>query len=100
YEENFDNIEPILFDDDLNILIGPNGAGKSNFLEIINQIFKKLFFTDCKVSPERAIDAKNNPTPQKRGEISNLASKPQHTLEKNNHSKDKPIAIKLQLKFL
>ncbi len=34
-------------DEKLNILIGPNGSGKSNFIEIINQVFKKILFLPC-----------------------------------------------------
>jgi putative ATP-dependent endonuclease of the OLD family len=34
--------------DNLYILIGPNGSGKSNFIEILNQIFKKNLFLECK----------------------------------------------------
>lgn len=33
--------------EDFHILIGPNGSGKSNFIEVINHIFKKVFFLGC-----------------------------------------------------
>ncbi len=39
--------EPIVLEDDRpNIIIGPNGSGKSNLVEIINQIFTKVFFCE------------------------------------------------------
>ncbi|MFC1622883.1 AAA family ATPase [Patescibacteria group bacterium] len=41
FEENIEDVEPIVFGENLNILIGSNGAGKSNFIEIISQLFKR-----------------------------------------------------------
>ena len=57
YCEDLDKCEAIEFEaqnngnSDLHILIGPNGAGKSNFLEILNQIFKKVLFIPCHILP-------------------------------------------------
>src|SRR5262249_16247111 len=31
----------------LHILIGPNGSGKSNFVEVVNQVFKKAISLPC-----------------------------------------------------
>ena len=49
--ENISECEKLHFEaqngEDLHILIGPNGSGKSNFLEILNQIFKNIFFKRC-----------------------------------------------------
>lgn len=44
YFENIADAEKITFSDELNIIIGENGAGKSTALEVINFIFKRVFY--------------------------------------------------------
>jgi predicted ATP-dependent endonuclease of OLD family len=44
YKDTLDECDEIKFSEGLDILIGPNGAGKTNFLQIINEIFKQIFF--------------------------------------------------------
>lgn len=41
---NIEDAEKIAFDDGLNIIIGENGSGKSTALEIINFLFKRVFY--------------------------------------------------------
>ena len=51
----YDNIESapeISFDKGLNIIIGENGSGKSTALEVINFLFKKVFYKQYDVKQE------------------------------------------------
>lgn len=41
---NIADAQKIVFDDGLNIIIGENGSGKSTALEIINFLFKRVFY--------------------------------------------------------
>lgn len=44
YAPDIAEAEKITFDDGLNIIIGENGSGKSTALEIINFLFKRVFY--------------------------------------------------------
>lgn len=65
YSENIESADGIDFNANdnlgsLDILIGPNASGKSNFLEIVNQIFKKCFFVHYDFKEINYLEAKKN----------------------------------------
>jgi predicted ATPase len=41
---NIEDVSPIPFDENLNIIIGENGSGKSTALEVINFLFKRVLY--------------------------------------------------------
>ncbi|MCH8915407.1 MAG: AAA family ATPase [Thaumarchaeota archaeon] len=99
YHENIDQGPTIVFDKNLNILIGPNGSGKSNFLEIINQVFRKFFFRDCPLSLEKTIELQSLSGNDRTNQLNNITLQKNHNFQKNNNFKEKPFEIKIQIKF-
>ena len=99
YYENIDQRPTIVFDKNLNILIGPNGSGKSNFLEIINQIFRKFFFRDCPLSLEKTIELQSLSGNDRTNQLNNITLQKNHNFQKNNNFKEKPFEIKIRIKF-
>lgn len=93
-----DDCPEIIFDDELNLLIGPNGAGKSNFLEILNQIFKKGIVSTCDIDPANLTRFDSDPS---RTKLKNTitAQQTSHTLGKNHYatSNDQEIELKMKL---
>jgi len=96
---NIDQVKTIVFDENLNILIGPNGSGKSNFLEIINQLFRKFFFRDCSHTTAKTIELQTLSGNERTNQLTELSRQKNHNFEKNHSSKDKPMEIKIRLKF-
>lgn len=86
------------FDEDLNVLIGANGAGKSNFLEILNQVFKKGIVSTCDLNFNnlKNFDGDSGTYSLKNTIISQPKS---HTLEKNYSSDSNDQEIKLKIKL-
>ena len=62
YHDKIENAFKMYFNPDLNIIIGPNGAGKSNFVEIINQVSKRIITKNCKFEESNIDQVKNDPT--------------------------------------
>jgi putative ATP-dependent endonuclease of OLD family len=98
YYEDIDKSQKIELDNKLNIILGPNGSGKSNFLEIINQLFKRILFENFKI--DEATIKKYQEDPQEyrlRGAIS--SENIRHSLKKNFHSKKERKEIKIAIEF-
>ena len=60
YHDNIDDCDEIKFEGNFNIFIGPNGSGKSNFIEILNQLFKKIMIKNSYILDESKISDFNN----------------------------------------
>ena len=90
--------QEVKFNENLNILIGPNGAGKSNFLEILNQVFKKGIVTTCELNHKNLTNYDN--TPSKYNLVNTIIVQPtSHTLEKNYDSQSNEQKIELKIKL-
>ncbi|MCH7649101.1 MAG: AAA family ATPase, partial [Thaumarchaeota archaeon] len=88
----------IEFDKNLNILIGPNGSGKSNFIEIINQVFKKGICIPCEFNYQNIINyEKDSVGYNLRSTIT--SNERIHSLSKNYNSEsdDQEVHLKLEL---
>jgi len=52
FYEDIADAEKIVFDEGLNIIIGENGSGKSTALEVINFLFKRVFYRQYDINQE------------------------------------------------
>ena len=99
YYENINEADDISFDeiDDvpLHILIGPNGAGKSNFVEILNQFFKKVLFRHYSLNEQNYNVFKSGNSLDSK----NIINKTNYslTLQKNRKYSEKKSEILLRL---
>ena len=96
--DNMSDCTEYKFDEDLNVLIGANGTGKSNFLEILNQIFKKGIVTTCDLNFNNLKNFDDNPVQNSLQSTIISQAKP-HTLEKNTQSKSNEQEIELKIKL-
>ncbi len=86
------------FDKNLNILIGPNGSGKSNFIEIINQVFKKGICLPCEFNFQNMFSYEKDSVSYNLESTITVRDRV-HTLSKNYNSKsdDQEVHLKLEL---
>jgi predicted ATP-dependent endonuclease of OLD family len=91
YVDEIENAPKITFDKNLNILIGQNGSGKSTALEVINFIFKRVFF----IPYTRELDSRINTSPNKlRPAIENPDSYNEFRLDCNYDFEEKEQKIR------
>ena len=92
YRENIDEAEMMILNQWINILIWPNGSGKSSIIEILNQIFKKIFFMHPNINKNHIWKAEQKQT------ITTQVY-PNLSLTQNWSHKDKNMQIKIWIGF-
>ncbi|MFA7286194.1 MAG: AAA family ATPase [Patescibacteria group bacterium] len=97
YKDDIDLCESIVFNKNVNILIGPNGVGKSNFLEIINQIFKRILFKQPDFDFDTISKHENNPADTSLNQTLDLTRRSVSHLKKNKYSSSKIKKIKIEI---
>ncbi|MBI5147393.1 MAG: AAA family ATPase [Thaumarchaeota archaeon] len=93
HKDNLDDCDDISFNKGLNVLIGPNGAGKSNFLEIINQIFSRLFFRQCIFTEEQPQLNQQDPGKYPLTNTLQFPNFPPSSLRQNNNTPAKSMKM-------
>lgn len=96
YKENTDEVEKLSFEDSLNILIGANGSGKSNFIEVLNQIFKRGIFRECNYNESNLIN-KNSKVDETLLDANEQGALPYLTKNRDSNSGKKEIRIGIGL---
>lgn len=100
YNSNIEKVDQISFNDKLNILIGPNGSGKSNFIQIISEIFKKVFFRACPLNDDDAIELHRDPARQaKEFRSLTLANEKPFRFSRHRNNQEDHVVIKIQIKL-
>jgi len=101
YVNNIEEAEKIGFDDDLNIIIGENGSGKSTALEVINFLFKRVFYKQYNLNHELYTKRNNIDTDQRRQILqpTNDHSFRGFRLEPNWNTDGQPQTIRISIRL-
>ena len=94
--DNIDDCDEFKIDDAINILIGPNGAGKSNFIDIMNQLFKRILILNYELDEENIKRCRQEPYGNDLRHTLKMR-RIRHELKKNYQSITDKIEIKLEL---
>ena len=97
WKENIEDADLITLDPSLNILIWSNGAWKSNFLEVINQLFKRTLYKDYFLQEGPYLEHKNGTYVWASQNIVTLREGIYQNLSPNKYSWKEEGKIKLEL---